>query len=282
MLDKEELLNRCKLNDLIENYGEMFEYLKELSHIKVDLQTDDLDLITRCTKCYIGHKRGQYRKILTLIDKDKIVDNQKNSSLLEILRKKLSEEILLLCNSTIDLSQNFLKNNVFPKKTQLFFTKVIADHYRYIYEINGKEDVKLKAKEYYEKSLQTIKTCKYASTETPYLTFYLNYSVFLHDTMKNTEESIKVSKACLYEALKDTEDIVDNSQKDIVLLCQMLKDNISLWKTETNEDNDNNNNNSINKNEENESSNITNEKEKEKNNNNNNNDIKTNSDKATY
>ena len=86
---------------------------------------------------------------------------------------------------------------------------------------------------------------------------------------------MKVSKACLYEALKDTEDIVDNSQKDIVLLCQMLKDNISLWKTETNEDN----NNSMNKNEENESSNITNEKEKEKNNNNKNNDIKTNSDK---
>ena len=243
MLDKEELLNRCKLNDLIENYGEMFEYLKELSHQQIDLQPDELDLITRCVKCYIGHKRGQYRKILTLIDKDKIVDNQKNSSLLEILRKKLSEEILLLCNNTIELSQNFLKNNVYPKKIQLFFTKIIADHYRYIYEINGKEDIKLKAKEYYEKGLQTIKTCKYGSTETAYLTFYLNYSVFLHDTMKNTEESIKVSKACLYEALKDTEDIVDNSQKDIVLLCQMLKDNISLWKTETNDDN---NDNSIN------------------------------------
>ena len=83
MLDKEELLNRCKLNDLIENYGEMFEYLKELSHIKIDLQPDELDLITRCTKCYIGHKRGQYRKILTLIDKDKIVDDQKNSALLK-------------------------------------------------------------------------------------------------------------------------------------------------------------------------------------------------------
>ena len=243
MLDKEELLNRCKLNDLIENYGEMFEYLKELSKLKIDIQLDDLDLITRCTKCYIGHKRGQYRKILTLIDKDKIVDNQKNSSLLEILRKKLSEEILLLCNGTIEMSQNFLKNNTYPKRTQLFFTKIIADHYRYIFEINGKEDIKLKAKEYYEKGLTMIKSCKFSSTETPYLTFYLNYSVFLHDTMKNNEESIKVSKACLYEALKDTEDIVDNSQKDIVLLCQMLKDNISLWKTETNEENDNNNNN---------------------------------------
>ena len=59
--------------------------------------------------------------------------------------------------------------------------------------------------------------------------------------MKNTAEAIKVSKNCLYEALKDTEEIVDNSQKDIVLLCQMLKDNISLWKTESNEGNNDNN-----------------------------------------
>jgi 14-3-3 protein epsilon len=103
----------------------------------------------------------------------------------------------------------------------------------------------MKSKEYYEKSLQTIKECKYTSTETPYLTFYLNYSVFLHDTMKNTDDAIKVSKTCLYEALKDTEEIVDNSQKDIVLLCQMLKDNISLWKTESNEGNNDNNNNLI-------------------------------------
>ena len=279
MLDKEELLNRCKLNDLIENYGEMFEYLKELSHQQIDLQPDELDLITRCIKCYIGHKRGQYRKILTLIDKDKIVDNQKNSSLLEILRKKLSEEILLLCNNTIELSQNFLKNNVYPKKIQLFFTKIIADHYRYIYEINGKEDIKLKAKEYYEKGLQTIKTCKYGSTETTYLTFYLNYSVFLHDTIKNTEESIKVSKACLYEALKDTEDIVDNSQKDIVLLCQMLKDNISLWKTETNDDNNDNSIN-INNNEKNiiDNNSLNNNNNKEGSDNNIN-EIKTNSEK---
>ena len=243
MVDKEDLLNRCKLNDLIENYGEMFEYLKDLSTIKIDLQTDELDLITRCTKCYIGHKRGQYRKILTLIDKDKIVDNKKNCNLLEILRKKLSDEILLLCNKTIEISQNFLRNNpTFSKKNQLYFTKTIADHYRYIYEISGKEEIKLKAKDYYEKSLQTIKECKYTSTETPYLTFFLNYSVFLHDTMKNNDEAIKVSKTCLYEALKDTEEIVDNSQKDIVLLCQMLKDNISLWKTEFNEGSNDNNN----------------------------------------
>ena len=175
MVDKDELLNRCKLNDLIENYGEMFEYLKELSTVKIDLQIEELDLITRCTKCYIGHKRAQYRKILTLIDKDKIVDNQRNYTLLEILRKKLSEEILQLCNKTIEISQNFIRNNPnFSKKIQLYFTKTIADHYRYIFEISNKEEAKMKSKDYYEKGSLLIKECKYSSTETPYLTFYLN------------------------------------------------------------------------------------------------------------
>ena len=96
--------------------------------------------------------------------------------------------------------------------------------------------------------------------------------------MKNTEESIKVSKACLYEALKDTEDIVDNSQKDIVLLCQMLKDNISLWKTETNDDNDNNNN-SINNGKNSIENNSINNINTKDSNENNINEIKTNSDK---
>ena len=239
---KEDLLNKCKLNDLIENYGEMFEHLYKLSQIKIDLQNDELDLITRCTKCYIGHKRGQYRKILTLIDKDKIVDKEKNFKLLEMLRKKLSSEILNLCDKTINICQNFLTNNpTFSKKNQLYFNKAIADHYRYIYEITNEPEIKNKAKEFYEKSLSIVNECKFISTDTAYLTFYLNYSVFLHDTLQNTEEAIKISKNCLYDALRDTEEIVDNSQKDIVLLCQMLKDNISLWKTEFN-DNSNNNN----------------------------------------
>lgn len=237
---QEDLLNKCKLNDLIENYGEMFEYLHKLSEKKIELQNDELDLITRCTKCYIGHKRGQYRKILTLIDKDKIVDKEKNFQLLEMLRKKLSSEILNLCDKTIKICHNFLNNNpTYSKKNQLYFNKAIADHYRYIYEITSETDIKNKAKEYYEKSLGIVKECKLGSTDTTYLTFYLNYSVFLHDTLENTQEAINISKSCLYDALRDTEEIVDNSQKDIVLLCQMLKDNISLWKTEFNDNNNN-------------------------------------------
>ena len=52
------------------------------------------------------------------------------------------------------------------------------------------------------------------------------------EILKTREEAIKFAKSCLHAALKDTEEIVDNNQKDIILICQMIKDNLSLWKNE--------------------------------------------------
>jgi ribosomal protein L7/L12 len=60
----------------------------------------------------------------------------------------------------------------------------------------------------------------------------LNFSVFLHDTMNDKVEAIKRAKSTLHAALRDTEEITDNNQKDIILICQMIKDNLSLWKNE--------------------------------------------------
>ncbi len=60
----------------------------------------------------------------------------------------------------------------------------------------------------------------------------INYCVFLNDIIEDRAEAIKRAKSVLHSALKDTEEITDNTQKDIILLCQMIKDNLSLWKNE--------------------------------------------------
>lgn len=232
MESNEDVYNLCKVNDLIENYPEMFENLKELSKIQKKFENDDLDLYTRCFKCYIGIKRNQHRKIMALIAKDSLVDNKVNFVLLEILRKKLSTEIISLCKEVIIICERILNNTNISQKITLFFTKTLADHYRYIYEINNDDNSKEKAKEVYEKALKISQEGKWLPTEITYLTFCLNYSVFLHDTLGDREGAIKFAKSCLHAALKDTEEIVDNNQKDIILICQMIKDNLSLWKNE--------------------------------------------------
>ena len=233
MESKDDLYNLCKVNDLIENYPEMFENLKQLSKTQVKFENEDLELYTRCFKCYIGVKRNQHRKIMALIAKDSLVDNKVNFSLLEILRVKLSTEIISLCNEVISICETILKSvDSNTPKVFLFFTKTLADHYRYIHEINNEADSKQKAKEVYERALKISQEGKWIPTEITYLPFCLNYSVFLHDTMGDRDEAIKFAKGCLHAALKDTEEIVDNNQKDIILICQMIKDNLSLWKNE--------------------------------------------------
>jgi hypothetical protein len=61
--------------------------------------------------------------------------------------------------------------------------------------------------------------------------------------LEDKNEAMKKAKSVLHAALRETEEITENHQKDIILLCQMIKDNLSLWKNELTEDSNNNNNN---------------------------------------
>jgi len=60
--------------------------------------------------------------------------------------------------------------------------------------------------------------------------------VFLHDIEDKRQEAIKIARSILYETLKEIEEVTDNQQKDIILICQMIKDNLSLWKNEMSEE----------------------------------------------
>ncbi len=87
---------------------DMLGTLKDISNIEFEICNDDLDLFTRCFKSYVGLKRNQHRKLVALIHKDKINGNSKNIHLLEMIKDKLSYEIVLLSNEVIEISQNFL------------------------------------------------------------------------------------------------------------------------------------------------------------------------------
>jgi hypothetical protein len=50
--------------------------------------------------------------------------------------------------------------------------------------------------------------------------------------VNDSEEAIKRAKSVLHSALREIEEITENHQKDIILLCQMIKDNLALWKNE--------------------------------------------------
>jgi 14-3-3 protein epsilon len=225
-------VNLMKIYDLTENYEEMINCVFNLS-VNYDINNDEIEILTRCFKSLIGMKRKQHRKIIALIYKETLNDNKNEIALLNILKENLSNEIINLCEKVVQICLNFLKTsdeNDKNKKIKLYFVKNVADHYRYIFELTENEDHKSKATEFYNKALNIAETGKFLPTDIIYLTFFLNYTVYLYDVMDNKAEAIRRSKIVLNSALKDTEEITENSQRDIILLCQMIKDNLALWK----------------------------------------------------
>lgn len=225
-------LNNMKIHDLTENYEEMINCIYNLS-LSYEINNDEIEILTRCFKSLIGIKRKQRRKIIVLIYKETLNENKNEIVLLSILKENLSNEIINICEKVINICLNFLKTsdaNDKNKKLKLYFVKNVADHYRYIFELTEKEDDKFKATEYYNKGLHIAETGKFMPTDIIYLTFFLNYTVYLYDVMDNKAEAIRRSKIVLNAALKDTEEITENTQRDIILVCQIIKDNLALWK----------------------------------------------------
>ena len=213
----------------------MLNIIFKLSFFDFEVANDDIDLFNRCFKHMVGVKRNQYRKILALIERDTISFNTKNINLLILLKNNLTVFLTKMSLRIIEICKNFLKftePNPKSKKPKLFFQKTVADQWRYLYEITENEEDREKAKMAYNEALASAEGDKFSPTDMIYLTFFLNYSVFLHDIVEDRNEAIKRAKAALQSALKETEEITENYQKDVILLCQTIKDNLSLWKNE--------------------------------------------------
>lgn len=214
----------------------MLNKIEKLSLLEYKVNNDEIELFNTCFKNIIGKQRNQLRKLETLIYRDNLNENTTNLKALTYLKTKMSNLTEKNCLKIIQISENFLKgitgNSIKYKRIKLYFQKTIADHWRYLFELSSNVEFKTKANEAYIEALNTAEKEKFLSTDMIYLTFFLNYTVFLHDILENTEEAVKRAKAILHAALKDTEEITEINQKDVILLCQMIKDNLSLWKNE--------------------------------------------------
>jgi len=213
----------------------MLNFIFKLSFFEIEISNEDLELFNRCFKHIIGVKRNQFRKIIALIERDTISNKIKNINLLIHLKNILTTFLKKMCIRVIEICNNFLKfteKNPKLKKPKLFFQKAIADQWRYLYEMTNDTEHKDKANEAYKHALISAENDKFSPTDMIYLTFFLNYCVFLHDIMDDRNEAIKKAKVTLHAALRETEEITENYQKDVILLCQTIKDNLSLWKNE--------------------------------------------------
>ena len=114
-----------------------------------------------------------------------------------------------------------------------FFLKMVGDYYRYMAE--SSKDAKLTLAR--DGALGTYKlatdACKSLPACNPIkLGLALNFSVFHYEVMQDNTEACNLADTALQEAMKQIDDVDEETFRDAKSIIELLKENLTLWKEE--------------------------------------------------
>merc|ERR1712045_654339 len=111
-----------------------------------------------------------------------------------------------------------------------------GDYYRYLSEFTtdaeGDEN-KEKTWEYYKDAMEAARK-SLPETHPTRLGLALNFSVCYYEILKKPEDACKLAKEAFDAAIEKLDTLNDSSYKDSTLITQLLRDNLTLWTSESN------------------------------------------------
>jgi len=245
MTERETLIIRAKLAEQAERYDDMANAMKKVTEIESTLSTEERNLLSVAYKNIVGAKRSSWR-VITSID-------QKNGSTKEHVAtyiEKIVTELKEVCKEVLDLLDNFLVKDALAKlekvdsateqdgESAVFYLKMKGDYYRYLAEVGKdgeKAEVVNEADEAYGKASEISKE-KLKPTNPIRLGLALNYSVFYYEIKSDSSKACTLAKAAFDDAIAELDSLPEDSYKDSTLIMQLLRDNLTLWTSGTEED----------------------------------------------
>ncbi|MEE6504228.1 hypothetical protein FKM82_005106 [Ascaphus truei] len=148
-------------------------------------------------------------------------------------REKIEAELEGVCNEVLTLLDKFLiKNcNDFQYESKVFYLKMKGDYYRYLSEVGSgekKRSVTDSSEASYKEALEISKE-HMQPTHPIRLGLALNFSVFYYEIQSTPEQACLLAKQAFDDAIAELDTLNEDSYKDSTLIMQLLRDNLTLW-----------------------------------------------------
>merc|ERR1711871_1678266 len=118
------------------------------------------------------------------------------------------------------------------------YYKMKGDYHRYLAEFQSGD----KRKESAALALEAYENAsKIANTDLPpthpiRLGLALNFSVFYYEILNMPDRACHLAKQAFDDAIAELDTLDENSYKDATLIMQLLRDNLTLWTADNQED----------------------------------------------
>jgi len=233
----EENVYMAKLAEQAERYEEMVEYMKQVAMAsEIDLSLEERNLLSVAYKNVVGARRASLRIIGSIENKEKSKADGGKSALIMAYKSKVEDELNSICKDILDLLDKSLIKDTLESEPKVFYQKMMADYYRYLAEFatgGAKEDHAKSANDSYTKATDAAKGL--APTHPIRLGLALNFSVFLYEVQSLQSDACNLAKAAFDDAIAELDTLDEESYKDSTLIMQLLRDNLTLWTSEEND-----------------------------------------------
>lgn len=230
--ERQRLLFLTQILDSTNRHKDMIDLMKKVIDINPDLSTDERNLLSVTYKNLIDVNRNNLRTIDSVLEND----ISKHPKCIEPIQKIHDELVLELETRCLDLIK-LVDEKLLPACTndnaKVFYIKLKADYYRYICEAKTTEQKDKYAELANQGYLDAIELAKkfIPNYNGVSLGIYLNYSVFLYETVSKKEEALELAKKTFAETEPLIEQNSEASYQEAKMILTLINENINLWTT---------------------------------------------------
>ncbi|CAL5443107.1 unnamed protein product [Camellia sinensis] len=177
-----------------------------------ELTVEEHNLLSVAYKNVIGTRRASWRIISSIEQKEESRGNEDHVSMIRDYRSKIENELSSICDGILKLLDSRLIPAASAGDSKVFYLKMKGDYHRYLAEFKTGAERKEAAESTLTayKAAQDIASAELAPTHPIQLGLAHNFSAF-------------------DEAIVELDTLGEESYKDSTLIMQLLRDNLTLW-----------------------------------------------------
>ncbi|KAK1787875.1 hypothetical protein P4O66_016355 [Electrophorus voltai] len=204
------------------------------------LSNEERNLLSVAYKNVVGARRSSWRVISSIEQKTSADGNEKKIEMVRAYREKIEKELEAVCQDVLSLLDNFLIKNCSDAQheSKVFYLKMKGDYYRYLAEVatGEKRAAVVESSEKAYSEAHEISKEHMQPTHPIRLGLALNYSVFYYEIQNAPEQACHLAKTAFDDAIAELDTLNEDSYKDSTLIMQLLRDNLTLWTSDQQDD----------------------------------------------
>lgn len=232
-VDKDEQVQRAKLAEQAERYDDMASAMKLVTETGVELSNEERNLLSVAYKNVVGARRSSWRVISSI--EQKTEGSERKQQMAREYREKVEKELREICYDVLNLLDKYLIPKATNAESKVFYLKMKGDYYRYLAEVatgDAKTGVVEESQKAYQEAFDISKD-KMQPTHPIRLGLALNFSVFFYEILNAPDRACHLAKQAFDDAIAELDTLNEDSYKDSTLIMQLLRDNLTLWTSDT-------------------------------------------------